>query len=271
MSDLLSNICAEKQRFVSERMANVPLSDLEQLISHVDPSRGFELSLRDAQARGEYCLIAEIKRASPSKGLIRRDFNPTILAQAYTAGGATCLSVLTDEPYFQGCDSHLRAVHSASLLPILRKDFILNPYQALETRAIGADCLLLILAAVDDVAAAEIETAATDIGLDVLIEVHNETELERASKLKSNLIGINNRDLATLEVDLTTTERLIELLQPNKLVISESGLKSATDLKRLNDKGVDCFLVGESLMSSPDVENATRMLLSISTTMNMTE
>ena len=162
-------------------------------------------------------------------------------------------------------------MHSASLLPILRKDFILNPYQALETRAIGADCLLLILAAVDDVAAAEIETAATDIGLDVLIEVHNETELERASKLKSNLIGINNRDLATLEVDLTTTERLIELLEPNKLVISESGLKSATDLKRLNDKGVDCFLVGESLMSSPDVENATRMLLSISTTMNMTE
>ena len=146
MSDLLSKICADKQRFVSERMARVSLSDLERLISHVDPSRGFESTLRNARAGGDYGLIAEIKRASPSKGLIRKDFNPTILAEAYTAGGATCLSVLTDEPYFQGCDSHLRAVRSASLLPILRKDFILNPYQALETRAIGADCLLLILA-----------------------------------------------------------------------------------------------------------------------------
>ena len=261
MSDVLARICHDKRRFVTARKVGRPLAALERDAARASAPRGFIEALRAARARGHYGLIAEIKRASPSRGLIREDFDAPALAAAYEAGGAACLSVLTDEPYFRGSDEHLVAARAAVGLPVLRKDFFLDPYQVVEARALGADCILLIMAAVDDAAAAEIETTAHGLGMDVLIEVHDEAEAGRAGKLRSRLIGINNRNLATLDIDLATSERLGPLLPSDALIVSESGLHEPADLARMDRAGIGCFLVGESLMRAPDVAAATRALL----------
>ncbi len=259
MSDILARICADKRRHIEAAKAARGTEALLRAAKAAAPVRGFRDAL--VAARGA-ALIAEIKKASPSKGVIRPDFDASALARGYAAGGATCLSVLTDSPYFQGADGDLGAARAAATaLPVLRKDFILDPYQAIEARAIGADCILLILAAVEDAAAAEIEAAAHELGMDVLVEVHNEAELERTSRLRSRLIGINNRDLATLGVDLATTERLAPLAPADALVVSESGLRGPADLDRMRRAGVGCFLIGETLMRERDVAAAVRAIL----------
>ena len=264
MRDRLAEICAVKREEVALRVARRPLREVEAALPAESP-RGFASALARALepgwAGGGTGLIAEIKRASPSKGLIRADFDPATLARAYARGGATCLSVLTDEPHFQGADAHLVAAREAVGLPVLRKDFTLDPYQVAEARALGADAVLLILAALSDAQAAELEAAALALGMDVLLEVHDERELDRALALRSPLLGINNRDLATFTVDLATTERLAPRVPPGRIAISESGVAVAADLDRLGAVGVRCFLVGESLMRQPDVAAATAALL----------
>ncbi len=261
MSDTLARICADKRALIARRMAERPLDALDAEARAADPPRGFAAALgREVAARG-LALIAEVKKASPSRGLIRADFDPAGLARAYQTGGAACLSVLTDGPYFQGDDDHLGAARAATTLPCLRKDFILDPYQVVESRAIGADCILLIMAAVDDVAAGEIAAAARGLGMDVLIEVHDEAELERAAGVEGQLIGINNRNLATLEVDLATTERLAPLAPAGADLVCESGLSDHADLLRMTGVGARRFLVGESLMRQADVAAATARLL----------
>lgn len=261
MADTLARIVAEKRKEIARRRAARPLAEVERAAKLASPPRGFAAALERAAAAGRYGLIAEIKKASPSKGLIRADFDPPTLARAYRDGGATCLSVLTDEPYFQGRDADLVAARMAVELPVLRKDFIVDPYQIAESRALGADCVLLILAALDDAAARELEAAAAACGMDVLLEVHDGEELARASRLKSRLIGINNRNLKTLEVDLRTTEALMPQMPPERIAIAESGLFTPADLARMARVGARCFLVGESLMRQPDVAAATRALL----------
>lgn len=260
MGDVLDRICAEKRRHVAECRAARPIASVITAAKGASPTRGFADRLAAASENG-YGLIAEIKKASPSKGLIRADFDPPALARAYAEGGATCLSVLTDTPYFQGEDAYLTAARTAVSLPALRKDFMLDPYQVIEARALGADCILIILAAVSDPQARELAAAAAEYGMDVLIEVHDEAEMERAHGVESRLIGVNNRNLKTLSVDLATTERLAPLAPQGRLLVGESGLGGPADLARLAAVGARCFLVGESLMRQGDVSAAVRALL----------
>jgi indole-3-glycerol phosphate synthase len=260
MSDVLKRICDEKREEVERRKARTPLSQLVEAAEKVSAPRGFALALRKASSVG-YGLIAEVKRASPSKGLIRPDFNPASLARAYERGGATCISVLTDTPYFQGADDHLCAARAAVELPVLRKDFMVDPYQIVESRALGADCILLIMAALTDDEAADLEKLAMTQGMDVLVEIHSEAELERALKLKSSLMGINNRDLRTLKTDTATALELAPKVPDNRLVVAESGLYTREDLDSMASAGARCFLIGESLMRQDDVEAAVSTLL----------
>ncbi|AWK85087.1 indole-3-glycerol phosphate synthase TrpC [Azospirillum thermophilum] len=261
MSDVLARICDDKRALVASRKFARPPGEVEAAARAADPPRGFVRALREAVAAGRYGLIAEIKKASPSKGLIRPDFDPPALARAYREGGATCLSVLTDEPYFQGCDAYLVAARAAVDLPVLRKDFMVDPYQIAESRALGADCILIIMAALSDAQAQEIEEAAIAHRLDVLVEVHNREELDRALALKSPLLGVNNRNLKTLAVDLATTEALAAHVPADRMLVAESGLYGPADLSRMAAVGARCFLVGESLMRQEDVTAATRALL----------
>ena len=261
MSDTLARIYADKRESLARSKQRRPLPVLEEAARGAPSSRGFADRLAAAVAQGRYGLIAEIKKASPSQGVIRRSFDPAALARAYDRGGATCLSVLTDRPYFQGRDEHLTAARAAVALPVLRKDFILDPYQVVESRALGADCVLLIMAALDDRLARALEEVAMGWGMDVLIEVHDEAEFDRALALKSRLIGVNNRNLKTLDVDLATTERLAPRLPPDRLLVCESGLETPADLARMARAGAHCFLIGTWLMAAPDVATATRALL----------
>jgi indole-3-glycerol phosphate synthase len=257
---ILDTIKAYKLQEVAARKAARPLHMVEEAAAAAPPPRGFARALSEAAASG-YGLIAEIKKASPSKGLIRADFDPPALAKAYEAGGATCLSVLTDGPSFQGDDSYLVAARGAVKLPCLRKDFLYDPYQVVEARALHADCILIIMASVSDTQAAELEATAFALGMDVLIEVHDLDELHRASRLKSPLIGINNRNLHSFEVTLDTTRILARHVPEGRLIVSESGLYTAQDLADLARYGVRCFLIGESLMRQADVTQATRTIL----------
>ena len=261
MSDVLAEICEHKRAHVAAMKAERPLARLEAELP-AEPPRGFGRALRAARAAGRHALIAEIKKASPSKGLIRADFAPAMLAEAYAAGGATCLSVLTDEPYFQGRDEYLAAARAAVPLPALRKDFMLDPWQIVESRWLGADCVLLIMACLDDGAARELAAAAMELGMDVLVEVHDEAELDRALLLpETALLGINNRDLKSLKVDLATFERLAPRVPKDRLLVAESGLYGHADLARMAAAGAGAYLVGESLMREADVTAATRRLL----------
>jgi indole-3-glycerol phosphate synthase len=261
MSDVLTRICDDKRTHVAACKAARPFATVDEAARANAPARGFIRALRDTVAQGRYGLIAEIKKASPSKGLIRADFDPPSLARAYKAGGATCLSVLTDEPYFQGKDEYLVAARAAVDLPVLRKDFMVDPYQIAEARALGADCILIIMAALSDAQAAELEDAAIDYGLDVLVEVHDRPELDRALRLKTPLLGVNNRNLKTLAVDIATTEELARNVPADRMLVAESGLYTPADLSRMAAVGARCFLVGESLMRQEDVTAATRALL----------
>lgn len=260
MGDVLKQICDAKRAYVAAAQRRMPWAAIESEATLAPPVRGFLSALRSERQNDDFRLIAEIKRASPSKGLIRNDFDPVALAEAYRDGGATCLSVLTDSPYFRGDNAHLRAVRSAVDLPILRKDFILDPYQVVEARALGADCILVIIAALSDSQAAELVTVALGWGMDVLAEVHNEDELGRALLLETQLIGINNRNLKTLSVDLAVGEALAPRVPQDRLVVAESGLATRDDLKRMTAAGAKAFLVGESLMRQDDVAAAMRAL-----------
>ena len=260
MTNVLDTICAARREHYKAVQAKRPLADVEAEAAAADPVRGFGLALSRAAAQG-YGLIAEIKKASPSAGLIRDDFDPAALARAYEEGGAACLSVLTEDANFQGSAEHLKAARVACGLPVLRKDFMLDPYQVVEARAIGADCILIIMAAVSDSQALELECCAMDLEMDVLVEVHDEAELDRAFALKSPLIGVNNRNLKTLDVDLGTTERLASRLPADRLLVAESGLKTPADLARLAKVSARRFLIGESLMREQDVTAAAQALL----------
>ena len=256
----LEEICATKRDEVVARMGLATLEDLDRRARENDAPRGFRAALESKAAQG-FALIAEIKKASPSKGLIRADFRPAEHAVAYQQGGAACLSVLTDAPYFHGHEDYLMEARAACDLPVLRKDFMVDPWQVAEARAIGADAILIIVAALDDGVMAEIEAAAIERGMDVLVEVHDEAEMERAARLRSRLIGVNNRDLKTFRTDLGTTERLVPLAPAGTLLVGESGIASHADCERLAGSGVRCFLVGESLMRQADLAAATRNLL----------
>ncbi|MGR3374851.1 indole-3-glycerol phosphate synthase TrpC [Pseudooceanicola nanhaiensis] len=258
---VLDRIKAYKLEEVAADKQAKPLEVVEEEARAAPAVRPFRQALHEASIRG-YGLIAEVKKASPSKGLIREDFDPATLAAAYAEGGAACLSVLTDTPSFQGAKEFLSQAREACELPVLRKDFIYDPYQVAEARALGADCILLIMASLDDTQAAELEAAAIDWNMDVLVEVHDEAEMERAAQLKSHLLGINNRDLHTFETSLDVTKRLARMAAEDKIIVSESGLSTPEDLADLARYGARCFLIGESLMRQEDVAAATKALLS---------
>jgi indole-3-glycerol phosphate synthase len=261
MSTALDRIIADKRAWVSAAKSKRALAQIREEAAFATAVRGFAKTLLAARSAKRYGLIAELKKASPSKGLIRADFDVTVLARAYAAGGATCLSVLTDVPYFQGDDAYLQQARAAVPLPLLRKDFIIDAYQVYEARALGADCILLIMAALEDYQAQELFALAASLQLDVLVEVHDQAELERALALKPGLIGINNRNLKTLEVDVHTTRQLAPLVPQGALIIGESGLSCKADLDSMADLGVTTFLVGEALMRQDNVQRATQELL----------
>lgn len=262
MPDTLTEICARKREHIAAQKAAVSTEALHQRALSTTPPRGFHAALKRRVAANATGLIAEVKKASPSKGLIRGDFDAASIATSYEKGGATCLSVLTDAPYFQGADEYLIAARAAVKLPVLRKDFMLDPYQILESRSLGADCILLIIAALSDDQAKELESVAQELGMDVLIEVHDEAELERAlAHLSSRLLGINNRNLKTLEVDLATSEVLSAKVPADYTVVCESGIGNHTHIAQMKRLGIHCFLVGESLMREADVTAATMRLL----------
>jgi indole-3-glycerol phosphate synthase len=260
MTDRLAPILAAKRRLVERRRIETPVEILQEKIAGLPAPRGFLKALRSRQQAGRYALIAEMKRASPSKGLIRSAFDAAELGRAYQAGGAACLSVLTDE-FFQACDEDLLAASSTTSVPILRKDFMVDPYQLYESRALGADCILLIMAALTDVEATHLITLAQSLGLDALVETHDAEEIDRAVRIGARMIGINNRNLKNLQVDLDTSRRLVERIPSPILKVAESGLSKPSELALLAEMGVSCFLVGESLLKQPDVEHAVRSLI----------
>jgi len=258
---ILDRICTEKRKQVADHKNQRPIQELLKRAQDQAPPRGFARALTAKVEAGGFGVIAEIKKASPSAGVIRPNFQPAQIARAYQRGGAACLSVLTDTRFFQGSDADLGAARSACDLPALRKDFLVDPYQIVEARALGADCVLLIVAALSDSELAQLEEIALGYGMDVILEVHDEEEMERALRLKSPLIGINNRNLKIMKTDIATTERLVPMLPPDRIAISESGLESPSDLQRMAAVGVHRFLIGESLMRRDDVEEALRVLL----------